>query len=152
MLPCARCRCPCTCRNCSCAHRLLLSPSWRPLRLLSPLWSLSLSLIIFVLFLNAVGYVVPWITSFSRSYSASRFRRVSPSHSLAVVFHLLLSRSYAYGSGSTSLYPEGRGLVLAVTVVSLWVRNGGVEPQGFVLGRRYNVVALESTGRYCITT
>lgn len=62
------------------------------------------------------------------------YRHHIPSLDLAVMFHLLLSRSYAYGSGSTSLYLEGRGLALAVTVASLWVRDGDVGFQGFVLG------------------
>jgi hypothetical protein len=51
-----------------------------------------------------------------------------PSLDLAVMLHLLLSQSCAYGSGSTSLYLEEKDLVLAlgVTVASLWVRDGGV--------------------------
>ena len=65
------------------------------------------------------------------------------------MFHLLRSLSYAYGSGFTSLYLEERSLVLAlaiaVAVASSWVRDGGVGFQGFVLGWRYNVVALRST-------
>ena len=66
---------------------------------------------------------------------------------LAVIFPLLISRSYAYGSGSTFLYLEGRGpaLALAVTAVSLWVQDGGVWFQGLMLGRRYKVVALGMT-------
>jgi len=144
VLPCARCRCPCTCRRCSSVHRL------------SPLWNLSLSLITFVLFFNDVGYVVPWITSFSRSSMSPCLawsHHDIPSLDLAVMFHLLLSRSYAYGSGSTSLYLEGRGLVLAlpVTVPSLWVREGGVGSRHSCwAGDIYNVVALESARQCCI--
>ena len=70
---------------------------------------------------------------------------------LAVIFPLLTSRSYAYGSGFTFLYLEGRGpaLALAVTAVSLWVQDGGVGFQGLV---GYDISALGSTRRYCIIT
>ena len=67
-----------------------------------------------------------------------------PSLDLAVMFHLLHSQSYAYGNGFTSLYLKERSLVLAlaIAVASSWVRDGF---QGFVLGWRYNVVALRLT-------
>jgi hypothetical protein len=68
-----------------------------------------------------------------------------PSLDLAVMSHLLLSRSYAYGSRSTSFYLEGRGLVLviAITVVSMWVRDSGVGLKRSCVG--INTSVLHST-------